>query len=163
MFLNKIQDSTVVAPDDENLWVEHNTKIREYVVPQTWSFDANGRLKAFEFLTTDTPMPNPTESFVKELYSELKKLGLVENLGIRRIVNFRGRSSWETTPDGSRSNVVVFGKKPENVTEADSVTVLWYFDENGMLHRGASCIFCNTCNTCNHCYTHRMNQLVAVC
>lgn len=150
-----IADSTLVAPDSETLWMVHDTKMKEYVVPQNWCFDKNGNLKSFEYLATDSPMQNPTQSFVAELYTELKKLGLEGNLGIRRIDNFIELSSWETTPDGTRSNVVVFGKKPDSVEGETYITVLWYFDESGMLHPGGSCIFCrigNNCRHCNHCH-----------
>lgn len=143
----------MVTPDSETLWIEHDTKMKKYVVPQTWCFDKSGNLKPFEYLATDLPMQNPPESFAADMYSELKKLGLERNLGIRRIVNVKGRSSWETTPDLTRSNVVVFGKQPEDVDEKTSVVVLWYFDKNGKFHQGAWCGFCNYCNHCTTC-TH---------
>ncbi|XP_037026174.1 uncharacterized protein LOC119067365 [Bradysia coprophila] len=134
-----IKDTTVVAPDNETLWIEHDTKMKQYVVPQTWSFDKHGNLKPLEFLSTDSPMQTPDESFAAELYSELKNLGLEGILGIRRIVNVKGRSSWETTPHNSRSNVVVFGTRPKADVAKKMFTVLWCFDENGKLRAGADC------------------------
>lgn len=141
-------DKTLVPPDDDNLWKENDTKMKKYVVPQTWSFDENGNLKAFEYLASDTPMPNPPLAFVVELYAELKKLNIEKNLGIRRIENVLGRSSWESTPDGTRSNVVIFGKQPDTMKD-NTVTVLWYFDDDGNLYKGAHCI-----QHCYHCYGH---------
>lgn len=111
--------------------------MKEYVVPRSWSFDEQGNLKSFEYLATDSPMATPTQSFADEVFSELKKLGLERNLGIRRIDNIIGKSSWETTPDGTRSNVVVFGTQPDSVT--DQKTVSWYFDINGTIHKGERC------------------------
>ncbi len=145
----------MTEPHSETLWKEHDTKMKEYVVPQTWSFDGNGNLKSFEYLATDSPMQAPPQTFVSELYSELKKLGLEGNLGIRRIVNIRGQSTWETTPEDTRSNVVVFGTKPDDVSNDNNIAVLWYFDENGEIRQGGSCLFCfihycNHCNTCTH-------------
>lgn len=144
--------TTLIAPENETLWNEYETKMKKYVVPQTWSFDKNGNLKSFEYLATDSPMHPPTQSFVAELYFELKKFGLDGNLGIRRIDNFIGNPSWETTPDGSRSNVVVFGSMPDSIKDENTVVVLWYFDDNGILRQGGSCIFCfvHYCGTCTH-------------
>lgn len=113
--------------------------MKKYVVPRTWSFDKNGNLRSFEYLATDSPMLTPKQSFAGELYSELKKLGLERTLGIRRIENIIGKSSWETTPDGTRSNVVVFGTKPDGVTDQNTVIVSWYFDINGTIHKGDRC------------------------
>lgn len=36
-------------------------------------------------------MRDPPSSFVSELYAELKNLGLIDNLGIRRIENVIGQ------------------------------------------------------------------------
>lgn len=134
--------------------------MKEFVVPQTWSFDIDGNLKSYEYLATDSPMLEPSQSFVSELYNALKKLGLERNLGIRRIENLMDQSTWETTPEGSRSNVVVFGTKPENSNENNTVTVLWYFDESGIIRQGGNCFICSGnncthCGTCNHCTGHR--------
>lgn len=126
-------------------------------MPQTWSFDPKGNLKSFEYLATDSLMQNPSQSFVAELYTELKKLGLEGNLGLRRIDNVMGQSTWETTPEGTRSNVVVFGTKPDDVDEKNVVSVLWYFDDDGIIRLGAQCFICGGCthcNCCNHCNHH---------
>ncbi|KAJ6648362.1 hypothetical protein Bhyg_03590, partial [Pseudolycoriella hygida] len=130
-----IKDESLGEPDTETLWKMHETKMKDYVVPQTWSYDKSGHLKSFEYLATDSPMQAPPQTFVSELYAELKKLGLEENLGIRRIEHVRGQPTWETTPDGTRSNVVVFGAIPEELKKENYVTVLWYFDDDGSLHQ----------------------------
>lgn len=148
-------DETLVAPETETLWQDHGTKMKKFVVPQTWSFDKNGNLKSFEYLATDSQMENPSQSFVAELYAELKKLGIEGNLGLRRIDNVMGQSTWETTPEDTRSNVVVFGARPGDVDEDNVVPVLWYFDDDGIIRLGAQCFICtNYCNTCNHCNLH---------
>lgn len=144
-----ISDKTLVEPVGDNLWKEHDTKMKKYVVPQTWSFDKNRNLKAFEYLASDVLMSNPPPAFAAELYGELQKQGLEKILGIRRIENVVGRSAWETTPQGSRSNLVVFGTKPDSNSDNRTVTVLWYFDNDGNFHKGANCYqHCYHCSNC---------------
>lgn len=141
-------------PNNDTLWRKHGTQMKQYVVPQTWSFDGNGVLKPFEYLAADIPMPDPPELFITELYLELKNLGLEGNLGVRRIDNVIGESTWETTPEGTRSNVVVFGPQPDDVEEMNTVPVLWFFDKKGKLRQGTHCVVCffscHHCGTCTH-------------
>jgi hypothetical protein len=125
----------------------------KYIVPQSWAFDTkSGELKAFEFQTANEKLSSPSETFVSDLFSALKKEGIAHLVGLRRIDSALELSSWETTPEGVRSNVTVFGKEiPPNLTQMNMIKVAWRFDSDGKLKECQE--WCgNCCNHCNHCH-----------
>ncbi|CAL8069336.1 unnamed protein product [Orchesella dallaii] len=151
-------EGTSAEPVDHALWTSYGMTKRRFIVPQNWCFTKVGELAPFEFLQIDEQLPMPSEEFGRELYAALKALGVERVVGLRRIVNFQGTKSWETTPHGIRANILTFGEQPEHLKNTKMVQVLWYFNSTGKLLRGN--IFCAVhCgwrwNDCNHCDTCR--------
>jgi len=126
----------------------------KYIVPQTWTFAKDSdspTLIAYEFLSHESELPPPPVDFTTELFAALKEYGLESVLGLRRLGHMLNTSSWETTPDGIKANVTVYGMDPpKDIVRELMIKVVFAFDEQGELKfSGQSCNHCGNC--CNHC------------
>jgi len=102
-----------------------------YVVPQTWGFDDNGKLKAYEFLASkkESLAQNPPPEFVTELYEKLKQIECEKILGLRFIGNMIGHVSCEVTPNGGRANILSFDDKDMDQTRMFQVVFMFCEDK----------------------------------
>lgn len=132
------------------MWSSYAVSKKKFILPQNWCFSASGELIPFEYLASDdNKLPQPSAEFSKELYAALKELGVEQIVGLRSIAHLSG-TTWETTPDGSRANVVVHGERPKELKDAEMVRVLWTFDKEGKLETGRTwCLVCLYCGSCN--------------
>jgi len=115
-----------------------------YVIPQTWGFDDNGKLNAYEFLAfrMESTVQNPPSEFVAELYEKMKEIQCEKILGLRYIGNLIGHVSCEVTPDGGRVSILSFDEQDMNKATMVQVVFMFCKDSGKMLCEdcSSSCI-----------------------
>ncbi|XP_037043964.1 uncharacterized protein LOC119079957 [Bradysia coprophila] len=129
----KLNGGKVIPSEDETLDVVREDADVPYVIPQTWGFDDNAELKAYEFLASRMELgtQKPPPEFVAELYEKLKQLGCEKIFGLRFIGNMIGRVSCEITPKGKRASILSFDGKDMDKTKMFQV-VFMFCKEDGM-------------------------------
>lgn len=140
----------VIPSDDKTLDIVREDADVPYVIPQTWGFDDNAKLNAYEFLASRKELlaQNPPTEFVTELYEKLKQIGCEKILGLRFIGNMIGHVSCEVTPNGSRANILRFDEEEFDRTKMFQVVFMFCKED------GKSCSACSSSCSRTYCRRH---------
>ncbi len=113
---------------------------KKFILPQSWYFQADGKLTSYEFLSYSKQLEAPSDSFISELFQELQALGCGNLFGIKRIGHLQFGRSWEVSPKELRLNLTRFENElPKTIDTSGMVSVVWAFSKNGQARSVSEC------------------------